>query len=62
MKHLQFILFFFGSAFLLQCCSPGTDIPVAKAPQMLKLAAPVIVNTADSTVIELGDYFFYPNK
>jgi glycosidase len=62
MKHLSYLIFFFGLAVLMQSCGSGTDIPVSKEPQMLKLSAPVIVNTTDSTVIELGDYFLYPNK
>ncbi|MCX6284376.1 MAG: alpha-amylase family glycosyl hydrolase [Bacteroidetes bacterium] len=62
MKHFSFILFLFGFAILFQSCGSGTDILVSKEPQMLKLSAPVTVNTSDSTVIELGDYFLYPNK
>ncbi|MCX6285984.1 MAG: alpha-amylase family glycosyl hydrolase [Bacteroidetes bacterium] len=62
MKHFSFILFTFGIALILQSCGSGTDIPVSKEPQMMKLSAPVTVNTSDSTVIELGDYFLYPNK
>ena len=62
MKQFSFILSLFGFALLFQSCGSGTDILVSKEPQMLKLSAPVTVNTADSTVIELGDYFLYPNK
>ena len=62
MKNLLFPFFISGFLLLLQSCGPGTDISVSKEPQMLKLSAPVVVNTSDSTVIELGDYFLYPNK
>ncbi len=62
MRYLSFLLLACGFAMLLQSCGSKTDIPVSKEPQMLKLVAPVTVNTTDSTVIELGDYFLYPNK
>ena len=62
MKHLNSYLYFLGFAVLLFSCSKGSDIPVSKDPQMLKLSAPVVVNTSDSTVLELSDYLLYPNK
>ena len=62
MKHFCLFLIFCSYMVLLQSCSHGIDIPVSKEPQMLKLPAPVTVNTTDSTVIELGDYFLYPRK
>ena len=62
MKHLNSYLYFLGFAVLLFSCSKGSDIPVSKDPQMLKLSAPVVVNTTDSTVLELSDYLLYPNK
>ncbi|MEI8006760.1 MAG: alpha-amylase family glycosyl hydrolase [Bacteroidota bacterium] len=62
MRYLSFLLLTCGFALLMQSCGSKTDIPVSKEPQMLKLVAPVTVNTTDSTVIELGDYFLYPNK
>ncbi|MCX6282168.1 MAG: alpha-amylase family glycosyl hydrolase [Bacteroidetes bacterium] len=62
MKYQSYLLFFLGYALFVQSCSHGTDIPVSKEPQMLKLSAPITVNTSDSTVIELGDYLLYPNR
>ena len=62
MRYLSFLLLACGFTLLMQSCGSKTDIPVSKEPQMLKLVAPVTVNTTDSTVIELGDYFLYPNK
>ena len=62
MKYLSFSLLIPGLALLLQSCGSGTDIAVSKEPQMLKISAPLVINTIDSTVIELGDYFLWPNK
>ncbi len=59
------ILQIIASAILLisvQGCGSNNDIPVAAIPQMVKIAAPVLVSTTDSTVIELGDYFLAPGK
>lgn len=62
MKH--FIQLFASAILILamQGCGSNNDIPVATEPQMLKIAAPVLVSTTDSTIVELGDYFLYPNK
>jgi glycosidase len=62
MKHFYPLVIFGVFIVLIHACSPGIDIPVPKEPQMMKLPVPLIVNTADSTVIELGDYFLYPSK
>ena len=62
MKHFNCLFFLASIALLLNSCGGGTDIAVSKEPQMLKLSAPIVVNTTDSTVIQLGDYFLYPNK
>jgi len=62
MRNIFAFLIFLASASLIQSCGSGTDIPVSKEPQMLKLAAPITVNTTDSTVLEMGDYFLYPKK
>jgi len=62
MRHALGILFVAGIAALLNSCGSGPGFPVSKEPQMLKLTAPVLVNTNDSTVLELADYFLYPNK
>jgi glycosidase len=48
-----------GLALTLWSCSSNDDLPVAKEPQMLKLAAPILVG-ADSTVIQLADYLVKP--
>jgi len=48
-------------ALALWSCSSNNDLPVAKDPQMIKLAAPILVN-ADSTVITLADYLLRPNQ
>jgi glycosidase len=40
-------------------CSSNNDVPVAKESQMLKLAAPILINS-DSTVIMLADYLVKP--
>jgi len=59
MKQLLLFLTTMSLWALLQGCSSNNDIPVSKEPQMLKLAAPILVN-ADSTVIELADYLVKP--
>ncbi|MFZ4564452.1 MAG: glycogen-binding domain-containing protein [Bacteroidales bacterium] len=59
MKQLLLFLTTMSMLALLQGCSSNNDIPVSKEPQMLKLAAPILVN-ADSTVIELADYLVKP--
>jgi len=48
-------------ALCLWSCSSNEDLPVSKDPQMVKLAAPLLIN-ADSTVIELADYLLRPNQ
>ncbi|MCX6306581.1 MAG: alpha-amylase family glycosyl hydrolase [Bacteroidetes bacterium] len=50
-----------GLALSLWSCSSSNDFPVAKEPQMLKLSAPILIN-ADSTMIELADYFVQPTR
>lgn len=50
-----------GLATLLWSCGSNDDIKVSTEPQMLKLTAPVILNT-DSTVIELADYLRNPGQ
>jgi len=50
-----------GLTFLLAGCKSNDDVPVAKDPQMLKLAAPVVVNL-DSTAIMLSDYLLRPKE
>lgn len=44
---------------LVQGCSSDDDIMIPDEPQMLKLAAPILVDN-DSTVIELSDYLMAP--
>lgn len=61
MKPIIYLLLA-GILLFTQGCGSNDDIPVAAEPQMLKLAAPILVSTLDSTVITLGDYFLYPNK
>jgi cyclomaltodextrinase / maltogenic alpha-amylase / neopullulanase len=56
-KHLPIIAA--SLAICLWSCSSNDDLPVAKEPQMLKLAAPILVD-ADSTVIQLADYLIKP--
>lgn len=46
---------------LLGGCQPGNNFPVSDDPQMVRIAAPVLVNP-DSTVIELSDYLLQPAK
>jgi cyclomaltodextrinase len=46
---------------LLQGCSSNDDILVSKDPQMLKLAAPILIGS-DSTVIMLADYLLRPGQ
>ncbi len=46
---------------LVAGCRSNDDVPVAKDPQMLKLAAPVVINL-DSTAIRLSDYLLRPNE
>jgi glycosidase len=43
----------------LWSCSSNDDLPVAKEPRMLKMAAPVLVSP-DSTVITLSDFLLSP--
>jgi glycosidase len=57
LKHLPIIVS--GLAISLWSCSSNNDIPVSTEPQMLKLAAPILINN-DSTVIQLADYLLKP--
>jgi glycosidase len=60
MKQLFLFLTSISLFALLQGCQSNEDIPVSKEPQMLKLAAPILVSS-DSTVIELSDYLLKPS-
>ena len=61
MKRLFLLFTVIGLLTLLQGCGNNNDIPLAKDPQMLKLTAPLLINS-DSTVLELSDYFLRPNQ
>ncbi len=58
-KHLPIIIPIIALAF--SSCKSNNDIPVAKEPQMIKLTAPVRINS-DSTVLELSDYLLRPRE
>ena len=49
------------SILFLGGCQSGNNLPVADDPQMLRIAAPVLINP-DSTVIELSDYLIRPAR
>jgi cyclomaltodextrinase len=59
MKLKQLSIIFSGLALSLWSCSSNNDIPVSTEPQMLKLAAPILISS-DSTVIQLADYLLKP--
>ena len=61
MRHFFFLLVTAFLVTLLQGCSSDDDIMIPDEPQMLKLAAPILVDN-DSTVIELSDYMIAPNQ
>ncbi len=61
MKQLLYLLLGLN-LLILAGCGSNDDIRVSTEPQMIKLTAPVLVSTLDSTVIELRDYFRFPNK
>jgi len=56
-KHLPIIMA--GLTVAFWGCKSNNDIPVPKESQMLKVAAPILIN-ADSTVIMLADYLVKP--
>ena len=58
-KHIPFIAA--GLLLALWSCKSNDDILLPKEPQMLNLAAPILVN-ADSTVIMLADYLVRPTR
>ncbi len=58
-KHLQIIAA--GLMMMLWGCGSNNDVPVAAEPQMVKLTAPIILNT-DSTILLLADYLRFPNQ
>ncbi|MEI6682551.1 MAG: alpha-amylase family glycosyl hydrolase [Bacteroidota bacterium] len=58
-RQIAFIAAGFSS--LLWSCTSNNDLPIAKEPQMVKLAAPVRIN-ADSTIIVLADYLVRPKQ
>lgn len=61
MNKNLYSLLFLATTLLLSGCGSNDDIPVDKTPQMVKLTAPVILNT-DSTVILLADYLQRPTQ
>ncbi|HNX86190.1 MAG TPA: hypothetical protein PKN12_04605, partial [Bacteroidales bacterium] len=61
MKKNIYSLLFLATTVFLSGCGSKDDIPVDKTPQMVKLTAPVILNT-DSTVVLLADYLQRPNQ
>ena len=61
MKINQTAMIASGLVMALWSCTSNNDIPLAKEPQMVKLAAPVRINT-DSTVIVLADYLLRPKQ
>jgi cyclomaltodextrinase / maltogenic alpha-amylase / neopullulanase len=56
-KHLPIIMA--GLSLAMWGCKSNNDIPVPSESQMLKVAAPILINT-DSTVIMLADYLVKP--
>lgn len=60
MKNL-YVLFLFIAAASFTGCQSNDDIPVAKDPQMIKLASPIVVEF-DSTVVTLADYLLRPGQ
>lgn len=58
-KHVQIIAA--SLIAMLWGCGSNNDVPVAVEPQMIKITAPIIINT-DSTVLLLADYFQFPNQ
>ena len=61
MKRFFFSMTVVSLLAMLNGCKSNDDIPISKEPQMIKLAAPVLIN-ADSTVLELADYLLRPNQ
>ena len=61
MKINRRILILSAVSLTLWSCTSNNDIPVAKEPQMIKLSAPIRINT-DSTVIQLSDYLLRPKQ
>ena len=61
MNKNLYSLLFLATTLLLSGCGSNDDIPVDKTPQMVKLTAPVILNT-DSTVVLLADYLQRPTQ
>ncbi len=61
MKIKQLPIIAAGLSLALWSCSSNDDLPLSKEPQMVKLTAPILINT-DSTVIQLADYLLRPNQ